>query len=84
VLAGGTGGTGGTGRVPRFTYDATGEVIGAFLERISGKRVIVPDKGRQTRFEGKVVGDVRAVADRLGFTVKGKTSARQGTQIADG
>jgi hypothetical protein len=67
--------TSGTGKVsgghgrPHFGYDGTAEVIGAALERISGKRVVVPEELRQTRVTGEVDGDVMAVAEKLGFTV---------------
>jgi hypothetical protein len=44
-------------------------VIGAWLESVSGKRVIVPEEQYQVRVTGEVDGDVMAVADKLGFTV---------------
>jgi len=60
--------TGGHGR-PHIGYDGTAEVIGAELERISGKRVVVPEELRHTRVTGEVDGDVMAVAEKLGFKV---------------
>ena len=56
-------------REGHFSYDGTAEGIAAQLERLTGKRVTVPEEGRHVRITGDVDGDAMAAARKLGFTV---------------
>lgn len=56
-------------RSSHFGYNGTAEVIGAQMEVLTGKRIIVPEEQRHTRIRGEVDGGVIAAAKKLGFAV---------------
>jgi hypothetical protein len=58
-----------TGRQGHFSYDGTAEGIAAQLEKLTGKRVTVPEGEHSVRITGEVDGDAMAAARKLGFTV---------------